>query len=114
MGTITYRNRSKGRVKKDGSRAKPSWEYRFSGPQIRGKRTSFSKGGFATKQEAVAAGTKAYNEYMSSGTVFKEVNKVIYCGDFSQGHALYQCSHCGSVLHVPFRCKSRFCNNTVC
>ena len=42
--------------------------------------------------------------------VFKEVNKVISCGDFSQGHALYQRSHCGSILHVPFRCKSRFCN----
>ena len=42
--------------------------------------------------------------------VFKEVNKVIHCGDFSQGHALYHCSHCGSILHVPFRCKSRFCN----
>lgn len=42
--------------------------------------------------------------------VFKEVNKVISCGDFSQGHALYQCPHCGSLLHVPFRCKSRFCN----
>ena len=42
--------------------------------------------------------------------VFKEVNKVIHCGDFSQGHALYLCSHCGSILHVPFRCKSRFCN----
>ena len=39
--------------------------------------------------------------------VFKEV---IHCGDFSQGHALYQCSHCDSILHVPFRCKSRFCN----
>jgi len=75
MSTITYRNRSKGRVKKDGSRAKPSWEYRFSGPHIRGKRTVFSKGGFATKQEAIAAGTRAYNEYMNTGTVFKEVNK---------------------------------------
>lgn len=42
--------------------------------------------------------------------VFKEVNKVIHCGDFSEGHALYLCSHCGSILHVPFRCKSRFCN----
>ena len=42
--------------------------------------------------------------------VFKEVNKVIHCGDFSEGHALYLCSHCASILHVPFRCKSRFCN----
>ncbi len=42
--------------------------------------------------------------------VFKEVSKIISCGDFSQGHALYQCSHYGSVLHVPFRCKNHFCN----
>lgn len=46
--------------------------------------------------------------------VFKEVNKVISCGDFSQGHALYQCSHCGSVRHVPFRCKVVFATLVVC
>jgi hypothetical protein len=42
--------------------------------------------------------------------VLKEVDKVINCGDFSLGYALYLCSHCNSILHVPFRCKSRFCN----
>lgn len=54
---------------------------------------------------------KSYPQLEIRPVVFKEVNKVIHCGDFSQGHALYQCSHCGSVLHVPFRCKSRFCNS---
>ena len=52
----------------------------------------------------------SHSEFEIGSVVFKEVNKVIYCGDFSQGHALYQCNHCGAVLHVPFRCKSRFCN----
>lgn len=54
-----------------------------------------------------------WNDFVESNSkfkirpiVFKEVNKVIYCGDFSQGHALYQCSHCGSVLHVPLDRKS--------
>lgn len=42
--------------------------------------------------------------------IHKEVNKVIHCGDFSLGHALYFCDHCSSYKHVPFRCKSRFCN----
>lgn len=53
---------------------------------------------------------KANSKFKIRPIVFKEVNKVINCGDFSQGHALYQCPHCSSILHVPFRCKSRFCN----
>lgn len=72
MGIISYRNRNKGRTDKNGHPLKPRWEYRFSGPTIRGKRTVFSKGGFATKQEAIRAGTMAQNEYMRTGTVFQE------------------------------------------
>lgn len=53
---------------------------------------------------------KAYSHFKIRPIVFKEVNKVLNCGDFSQGHALYQCPDCNCVLHVPFRCKSRFCN----
>jgi small-conductance mechanosensitive channel len=52
---------------------RPSWEYRFYGATVRGKRICFSKAGFQTKQEAVTAGVKAYNEYMNTGTVFKDV-----------------------------------------
>lgn len=72
MGVISYRNRNKGKVDKNGRPLKPRWEYRFSGPSIRGKRNVFSKSGFATKQEAVQAGTMAQNEYMRTGTVFQE------------------------------------------
>lgn len=43
--------------------------------------------------------------------VFNEVNKIIHCGDPSLGHAIYICDHCGKILSVPFRCKSRFCNS---
>ena len=72
MGVIYYRNRNKGKVDKKGRPLKPRWEYRFAGAFVRGKRVIFSKSGFATKQEAIAAGTKAQNEYMSTGAVFVE------------------------------------------
>lgn len=42
--------------------------------------------------------------------VFAEVEKSIGCGDPSKGYALYHCEHCNRFMHVPFRCKSRFCN----
>lgn len=48
--------------------------------------------------------------YNLSPSITKNVLKVIHCGDPSFGYALYSCSHCGKIKHVPFRCKSRFCN----
>ena len=39
------------------------WQYRFEGAKIGGKRKRFTKGGFATKKEAMQAGTKALAEY---------------------------------------------------
>ncbi len=47
------------------------WEYRFEGAKIDGKRKQYSKSGFATKKEAIEAGTKAYAEYNASGIAFK-------------------------------------------
>lgn len=41
--------------------------------------------------------------------VIENVDKMIRCGDPSQGGAMYACSHCGNLKFVPFRCKSRFC-----
>lgn len=64
MPDIYYRNR--------GTKAKPSWQYRFEGAPIGGKRKEICKGGFKTKAEAVAAGTKAYDEYKSSGQIFRD------------------------------------------
>ncbi|MBC7961113.1 MAG: transposase [Vallitaleaceae bacterium] len=43
--------------------------------------------------------------------VLNNVNRIIHCGDPSMGHALYFCDHCGHIKHVPFTCKSRFCNS---
>lgn len=72
MGVISYRNRSKGKLDKNGRPRKPSWEYRFYGARVRGKRVCFSKAGFPTKAAAIAAGTKAQAEYMNTGAVFVE------------------------------------------
>ena len=41
--------------------------------------------------------------------VIDNVNKLIHCGDYSQGGAIYGCPHCGKLKHVAFRCRSRFC-----
>ena len=46
------------------------WQYRFEGAKINGKRKRFTKGGFATKKEALEAGTKALAEYNNSGLRF--------------------------------------------
>ena len=46
------------------------WQYRFEGAKIGGKRKRFTKGGFATKKEAMQAGTKALAEYNNSGLAF--------------------------------------------
>lgn len=42
--------------------------------------------------------------------VYKDVYKVIRCQDPSMGYALFFCHSCERFLHVPFTCKSRFCN----
>lgn len=47
-----------------------TWQYRFEGAKIDGKRKRFTKGGFATKKEALEAGNKALTEYNNSGLAF--------------------------------------------
>ena len=47
-----------------------TWQYRFEGAMIEGKRKRYSKGGFRTKAEALAAGTKAKAEYDATGALF--------------------------------------------
>jgi len=38
-----------------------------------------------------------------------EVEKLLGCGNFENGFKLFECSHCGIKLAVPFSCKSRLC-----
>lgn len=58
MGELRTRKRGK------------TWEWSFEIAKVGGKRNSKSKGGYRTKAEAVAAGTKAKAEYDTSGKVF--------------------------------------------
>lgn len=47
------------------------WQYRFEGPKIDGKRKQIVKGGFSTREEALAAKLKAMAEFEATGEVFK-------------------------------------------
>ena len=38
-------------------------------------------------------------------TVIENVDKVIHCGDFKRGYALYGCNHCGHLMVTPFFIK---------
>ena len=66
MAKVNVRDRNKNKPDK-----KPNWEYRFEAASVGGKRKQFSQTGFHTKKEALVAGTKAYGEYLLSGTNFK-------------------------------------------
>lgn len=59
MGELRTRKRGK------------TWEWSFEGARIGGKRQPISKGGYRTKADAIAAGTKAKAEYDSAGRVFR-------------------------------------------
>jgi len=37
----------------------------------------------------------------------EEVEKVLMCRDYAQGHTTYDCPKCGRITIVPFTCKSR-------
>ena len=72
MKGITYRNRNQGKKDAKGNAKKPNWVYRFEGASIGGKRQFFEKGGFATKRDAIVAGTKAFQQYNNCGSVFED------------------------------------------
>lgn len=42
-------------------------------------------------------------------SVIENIDKMINCGNPSFGGAMYECSKCGKLKFVPFRCHSRFC-----
>lgn len=50
-----------------------------------------------------------YENIKIRDVVYENVDKMIHCGDYSYGCAVYGCEHCGQIKTVPFRCKSRFC-----
>lgn len=48
-----------------------TWQYRFEGAKVDGKRKQYSKSGFRTKKDALEAGTKALAEYNNVGVYFQ-------------------------------------------
>ena len=42
-------------------------------------------------------------------SVIENIDRMLSCGDPSQGCAIYGCPCCGKLKSVPFSCKSRFC-----
>lgn len=51
-----------------------TWQYRFEGAKVDGKRKQYSKSGFRTKKDALEAGTKALAEYNNVGVHFQPSN----------------------------------------
>lgn len=60
MGSVNIRKRGK------------YYQYQFEVAPIAGKRKQVTKSGFKTKAEAQEEGTKAYNEYITTGLNFKQ------------------------------------------
>ena len=46
--------------------------------------------------------TLAASDITIRNTVFDNVQKMLHCGDFEHGFALYGCEHCGKFKYVPF------------
>lgn len=94
MKGISYTNRSEGKRDRDGRAKKPNWQYRFECASIAGKRRFVQKSGFSTKQEAIAAGTKAYSKYNSTGLVFLD-NKMSYAdllANWLENYVMIRCN----------------------
>lgn len=77
------------RFRKRGTR----WEYSFETARVNNKRKSISKGGFRTKAEAAAAGTKAMNEYNQAGLVFvpSEISVADYLDFWMEAYCQNNC-----------------------
>ena len=54
------------------------WEWYFEAAKMGGKRQRFSKGGYATKTEAMQAGAQAFHEYQNAGTVIVPADISVY------------------------------------
>jgi len=50
--------------------------------------------------------------FMTRPVEREEVEKMLKCRDYTQGHTTYECPQCGHTTTIPFTCKSRLC--TVC
>lgn len=44
-------------------------------------------------------------------STFDNIQKILLCWTKEAGFASFKCSECSEVKHIPFSCKSRFCNS---
>lgn len=93
MSGLTYRDRNKGKLDKNGHQKKPNWSYSFEKASVDGKRSRREVSGFRTKQEAVEAGVKAYNEYMNIGKTFtpSRMSFADALDEYIKGYASIEC-----------------------
>ena len=80
MGELRTRKRGK------------SWEWSFEGARIQGKRQCISKGGYRTKTDAIAAGTKAKAEYDNAGRIFRP-SEISVADYMDYWYKNYVCKH---------------------
>lgn len=94
MGELRTRKRGK------------TWEWSFEAARIEGKRNSISKGGYRTKAEAVAAGTKAKAEYDNAGRVFipSSVSLADYLDYWLENHVKKNLAH---NTYLDYESKTR-------
>jgi integrase len=69
MAKVSVRNRNKDKFDRNGKKKKPNWEWRFEIYSAE-KRKNYSKAGFETKGEAMAAGVAALAEYNDGGRLY--------------------------------------------
>lgn len=93
MAGITYRDRNKDKLDKQGRKKKPNWSYSFEKASIDGKRSRTEVSGFRTKQDAISAGVKAYNEYMGTGKTFTPTRMSFSdaLDEYIKGYASIEC-----------------------
>ena len=71
MKGISYRNKNAGKTDAKGKAKKANWSFRFEMAKVGGTRKFMEKSGYATKKEAIEAGTAAFDEYCTGGSVFE-------------------------------------------
>lgn len=101
MAKLHIRNRHAGKLDKEGRPKKPSWEYRFEGAMIDGKRKWISKSGFNTKKEAEIAGAKAMAEYNNAGLRFEpsEMSYADYLDYWFDNYSKPSCKYNTQLRH---------------
>lgn len=104
MGSISYRDRNKGKFNKNGEKLKANWEYRFNAAPIAGKRKQIQASGFSTKKEAVEAATKAYQEYILGGSIFTET-KMSFADCLDAWMKEYVAIECNDVTYANYAKK---------